>query len=161
MMARHGATIEWRRGEEAFLDNRYSRAHLWRFDGGAEVPASSSPHVVRVPLSNPANVDPEEAYVAALSSCHMLTFLNLAALRGFRVDSYVDAAEGVMRKNAEGKDWVAAVTLRPHIVFSGPLAPGEAEVEALHHEAHANCFIANSVRSAIETRGSFGYDPVG
>ena len=87
MMATHGATIEWRRGDETFLDNRYSRAHLWRFDGGVEVPASSSPHVVRVPLSNPANVDPEEAYVAALSSCHMLTFLNLAALRGFRVDS--------------------------------------------------------------------------
>ncbi|AZO79476.1 MULTISPECIES: OsmC family protein [unclassified Bosea (in: a-proteobacteria)] len=156
-MATHGATITWQRGEEAFLDNRYSRAHLWRFDGGVEVPASSSPHVVRVPLSNPANVDPEEAYVAGLSSCHMLTFLNLAALRGLRVDSYVDAAEGVMLKNADGKKWVATVTLRPHIVFSGPKAPNEATVEVLHHEAHANCFLANSVRSAIETRGSWDY----
>lgn len=160
-MATHGATIEWRRGDETFLDNRYSRAHLWRFDGGVEVPASSSPHVVRVPLSNPANVDPEEAYVAALSSCHMLTFLNLAALRGFRVDSYSDAVEGLMRKNAEGQDWIATVILRPHVVFSGPLTPEEADVEALHHEAHARCFIANSVRSAIETRGSFGYDRAG
>lgn len=157
-MATHGATITWQRGEEeAFVDNRYSRAHLWRFDGGLEVPASSSPHVVRVPFSNPANVDPEEAYVAALSSCHMLTFLHLATLRGLRVDSYVDAAEGMMLKNADGKECVASVTLKPHIVFSGPKAPDEAAVEALHHEAHANCFLANSVRSAIETHGSWDY----
>lgn len=155
-MATHGATITWQRGEkEAFLDNRYSRAHLWRFDGGVEVPASSSPHVVRVPFSNPANVDPEEAYVAGLSSCHMLTFLNLAALRGYRVDSYVDPAEGAMAKNADGKEWVAAVTLKPHVVFSGPKAPDEAAVAALHHDARANCFLANSVRSALETRGSW------
>jgi organic hydroperoxide reductase OsmC/OhrA len=156
-MATHGATITWQRGEEAFLDNRYSRAHRWRFDGGLEVPASSSPHVVRPPFSNPANVDPEEAYVAALSSCHMLWFLNLAALRGFRIDSYADAAEGAMAKNAEGKEWVATVMLKPHVVFSGPKAPDEAAVEALHHDAHANCFLANSVRSTIETHGSWDY----
>jgi organic hydroperoxide reductase OsmC/OhrA len=161
MMATHGATIEWRRGDQPFLDRRYSRVHRWRFDGGLEVPASSSPHVVRAPFSDPANLDPEEAYVAALASCHMLWFLDLAARRGFRIDSYVDAAEGVMLQNAEGQDWVATVILRPHVVFSGPLAPGKADVEALHHEAHANCFIANSVRSAIETRGSFGYDGAG
>lgn len=160
-MATHGATIEWRRGDQSFLDRRYSRAHRWRFDGGLEVPASSSPHVVRAPFSEPANVDPEEAYVAALASCHMLWFLDLAARRGFRIDSYVDAAEGVMLQNAEGQDWIATVILRPHVVFSGPLAPEEADVEALHHEAHANCFIANSVRSVIETRGSFGYDRAG
>lgn len=159
-MATHGATITWQRGDEIFLDRRYSRAHLWRFDGGLEVPASSSPHVVRVPFSNPANVDPEEAYVAALSSCHMLWFLDLASRRGFRIDSYADAAEGMMLKNADGNEWIATVTLKPHVVFSGPLAPDDAAVEALHHEAHANCFLANSVRSTIETRGSWAYDSV-
>ncbi len=156
-MATHGATITWQRGEDTFLDNRYSRAHLWRFDGGLEVPASSSPHVVRAPFSNPANVDPEEAYVAALSSCHMLWFLNLAALGGLRVDSYADAAEGAMAKYSDGKEWVATVILKPHVVFSGPKAPDEAAVEALHHDAHANCFLANSVRSTIETHGSWDY----
>ncbi|MDU0338254.1 OsmC family protein [Bosea rubneri] len=156
-MANHGATIEWQRGDQDFLDRRYSRAHRWRFDGGAEVAASSSPHVVREPFSNPANVDPEEAFVAALSSCHMLWFLDLAARAGFRIDSYRDAAEGVMAKNAEGKEWIARVILQPHIAFSGPLAPNEAMVEALHHEAHENCFLANSVRSTVETRGSWEY----
>lgn len=160
-MATHGAVVAWRRGEDVFVDRRYSRVHRWRFDGGFEVPASSSPHVVRAPFSDPANVDPEEAYVAALSSCHMLWFLDLAARRGFRIDSYVDAAEGAMLTDAGGQDWIATVTLRPHIVFSGPLAPSAAEVEALHHEAHANCFLANSVRSAIETRGSFAFEPTG
>ena len=92
-MAKHGAIIEWQRGDADFLDRRYSRAHRWRFDGGAEIAASSSPHVVRAPFSNPANVDPEEAYVAAISSCHMLWFLDLAARGGFRVDHYRDAAE--------------------------------------------------------------------
>ena len=115
--------------------------------------------MVRVPFSNPANVDPEEAYVAGLSSCHMLTFLNLAAIRGYRVDSYADAAEGAMAKNAEGREWVATVTLKPHVVFSGPKAPDAAAVEALHHDAHANCFLANSVRSALETQGSWDYRP--
>lgn len=157
MMVKHGATIAWQRGDEVFLDRRYSRAHSWRFDGGLEVPASSSPHVVRAPFSNPANIDPEEAYVAALSSCHMLWFLDLAGRRGYRIDRYVDAAEGTMARDANGHEWVATVTLRPQVVFSGSLAPGEADVEALHHEAHACCFLANSVRSAIETKGSWSY----
>lgn len=156
-MAKHGATVEWQRGDQNFLDRRYSRAHRWHFDGGAEVAASSSPHVVREPFSNPANVDPEEAYVAALSSCHMLWFLDLAARAGFRIDSYRDAAEGVMTKNADGKEWVARVILRPHVLFGGAQAPDEAAIEALHHEAHANCFLANSVRSAIETEGSWAH----
>lgn len=157
-MTKHGATIEWRRGDEAFLDKRYSRAHSWRFDGGLEVPASSSPHVVRAPFSNPANIDPEEAYVAALSSCHMLWFLDLAARRGYRIDHYLDAAEGMMARNAADQDWVATVTLRPQIAFGGTLAPSDADVEALHHAAHESCFIANSVRSTVETKGSWSYD---
>ncbi len=156
-MANHGATIEWQRGDQNFLDRRYGRAHRWSFDGGAEVAASSSPHVVREPFSNPANVDPEEAYVAALSSCHMLWFLDLASRRGFRIDSYRDAAEGAMAKNAEGKQWIARVTLRPHVIFGGASPPDDADIEALHHEAHENCFLANSVRSTIETQGSWLY----
>ncbi|WP_332685506.1 OsmC family protein [Bosea sp. (in: a-proteobacteria)] len=154
-MASHGATVEWQRGDQNFLDRRYSRAHRWRFDGGAEVAASSSPHVVREPFSNPANVDPEEAYVAALSSCHMLWFLDIASRRGFRIDRYSDAAEGAMVKNADGKEWIARLTLRPHVVFGGERVPEEAEVAAMHHEAHENCFLANSVRTAIETKGSW------
>jgi len=160
-MASHGATIEWQRGDEPFLDRGYSRAHRWRFDGGAEVAASSSPHVVREPFSNPANVDPEEAYVAALSSCHMLWFLDVACRRGFRVDSYGDAAEGAMAKNAAGKEWVARVLLRPHVAFSGEQTPDEAEVEAMHHEAHESCFLANSVRSTIEIEGSWAHRDAG
>lgn len=158
-MAKHGAIIEWQRGDADFLDRRYSRAHSWRFDGGAEVAASSSPHVVREPFSNPANVDPEEAYVAAISSCHMLWFLDLAARGGFRVDHYRDAAEGAMAKNDDGREWIAHVSLRPHIAFGGQLPPDDAIVEALHREAHENCFLANSVRSTVETRGSWDYRP--
>jgi organic hydroperoxide reductase OsmC/OhrA len=156
-MSKHGAVISWQRGEQDFLDRRYGRAHLWRFDGGLEVPASSSPHVVREPFSNAANIDPEEAFVASLSSCHMLWFLDLAARRGLRVDSYVDTAEGAMVADDRGRQWIATVTLAPDVVFSGPLAPDEAAVEALHHEAHESCFLANSVRSTIETRGSWRY----
>src|ERR1700733_5557473 len=125
-MSTYTATIRWRRKpDERFIDGRYSRAHQWKFDGGAVVPASSSPHVVRVPFSDPAGVDPEEAYVAALSSCHMLWFLGLAARDGYVVDVYDDSAQGEMMKNAEGKEMVARVTLRPAIVFSGDKAPND------------------------------------
>jgi len=148
-MATHIAEVTWRRGAaETFTDNRYNRAHTWRFDGGAEVPGSSSPHSVPVPLSDPAAVDPEEAFVAALSSCHMLWFLSLAARRGFVVDTYIDAAEGVMGKDAEGKTAITCVTLRPEVRFGGMSPTGE-ELEALHHEAHERCFIANSVKSEV------------
>jgi organic hydroperoxide reductase OsmC/OhrA len=151
----HTATIEWTR-EGKFTDNHYSRAHTWRFDGGLTVPASSSPHVVPIPFSNPANIDPEEAFVAALSSCHMLWFLGLAAARGFVVDRYTDSAEGEMGKNASGKQWVTRVVLRPHVVFSTePNSPTHSDVEALHHAAHVECFIANSVRTEIETRSTW------
>lgn len=150
-MTAHKATIEWARNEGDFAGNQYCRAHTWRFDGGLTVPASSSPHVVRIPLSNPDNVDPEEAFVAALSSCHMLWFLSLAAARGFVVERYTDAAEGFMGLNSDGKQWVARVVLRPHVVFSGIRSPEECDVQALHHSAHAECFLANSVKTSVET----------
>jgi organic hydroperoxide reductase OsmC/OhrA len=143
------AEVRWERGEQPFTDNRYSRAHRWRFDGGAEVRGSSSPLSVPAPLSDPAAVDPEEAFVASISSCHMLWFLGLAAKAKFRVDSYTDRAEGVMEKNAEGKVAVTRVTLRPTVVFSGERIASRDELAHLHHEAHDRCFIANSVKTEI------------
>jgi organic hydroperoxide reductase OsmC/OhrA len=149
-MSEYTATVRWQRNADAdFVRNRYSRAHEWRFDGGAVVPASASPSVVRVPFSDPAGVDPEEAFVASVSSCHMLWFLSIAAARGYVVERYEVEAVGTMAKNADGKEWVADVVLRPRIVFGGDKAPDVAAVEALHHEAHEECFIANSVKSAI------------
>jgi organic hydroperoxide reductase OsmC/OhrA len=151
-MSLHTAEVHWERHDAVFTDKRYSRAHRWSFDGGVVVPASSSPHAVPLPYSEPANVDPEEAYVAALSSCHMLTFLWLAARQGFVVDSYTDAAEGTMEVNDAGKEAVTRVTLRPRIVFAGARQPTEAELDALHHQAHEECYLANSVKTAIEVR---------
>ncbi len=148
-MATYTAEAIWTRAEQNFLDNRYSRKHLLRFDGGIEVPASSSPHVVRVPYSAEDAVDPEEAFVASLSSCHMLCFLAIAAKRGFRVDRYHDTAEGVMEKSAEGRLMISMVTLRPQVVFSGEKTPSADEYEQLHHLAHDECFIANSVRTEV------------
>ena len=145
----HTAAVLWERGEQPFLDRRYSRRHLIRFDGGAEVPGSSSPTVVKPPLSDPAAVDPEELFIASLASCHMLWFLDIVARRGFRVDRYEDEAEGVMEKNAEGKMAVTRVTLRPAVQFSGEKLPSRADIERLHHEAHEECFIASSVRTDV------------
>ena len=147
-MSAHRVTVSWERGSQAFLDNRYSRAHVWRFDGGVELRASSSPEVVPLPLSDPSGVDPEEAFVASISSCHMLWFLSIAAQRKFVVDAYTDDAEGVMGKNSDGKTAITRVTLRPKVVFSGG-APSGQETDEMHHAAHAACFIANSVRSEI------------
>lgn len=148
-MGQHVATISWERGDAAFVDNQYSRRHTWQFDGGVVVPASSSPHVVRLPFSDPAAVDPEEALVAAISSCHMLSFLYVAAKRRFRVDRYVDEAVGVLEKNEEGRLAVTRVTLRPKIDFSGERLPTRQELDELHHAAHEECFIANSVKTQI------------
>ena len=148
-MSEHSATVRWQRGDDAFARSRYSRSHEWQFDGGAVVKASASPAVVRAPWSDPAGVDPEEAFVAAVSSCHMLWFLSIAAANGYVVESYEDEAVGVMKRNAEGKEWVADVVLRPRIAFGGDKRPDAAALEALHHEAHAECFIASSVKSAI------------
>lgn len=143
------ATVLWQRGEQPFTDGRYSRAHLLRFDGGVEVPGSSSPLVVRVPLSRTDAVDPEEALVASASSCHMLFFLDFARRGGFRVDRYEDAAEGVMAPNAAGKLYVAKITLKPQVTFSGAKQPTAADIADLHHRSHEECFIANSLRSEI------------
>jgi organic hydroperoxide reductase OsmC/OhrA len=148
-MASYLATIHWQRGDAAFVDKRYSRAHVWRFDGGAEVAASSSPHVVPLPMSDAAAVDPEEAFVASLSSCHMLWFLSLAAARGLCVDRYDDAAVGVMAKNADGKTAMTEVTLRPRVLFRDASAPTRETLARLHHEAHESCFIAASVRTRV------------
>jgi len=154
-MHTYTATVTWSRGEQAFTDGKYSRAHRWRFDGGVDVPASSSPQVVRPPLSDEAAVDPEEAFVAALSSCHMLFFIDFARRAGFRIDRYEDQAEGIMAQDAEGRTAMTVVTLRPAIAFSGERLPTAEEIEALHHKSHEACFIANSVRSEvrIEPRG--------
>lgn len=149
VMATYTAEILWARGDADFLSNRYSRRHVMRFDGGVEVPGSSSPHVVPVPMSDPAAVDPEEAFVAAIASCHMLWFLALAAKEKFCVDRYADAAVGVMGRNAAGKEFISVVTLRPEVAFSGERAPSLEELHALHHRAHEECFIANSVRTQI------------
>ena len=148
-MSKHTATIRWQRTSSEFLAGRYSREHTWTFDGGLTVPASPSPAVVPLPWSNPANVDPEEAFVAAISSCHMLTFLYLASRQGFQVDSYEDEAVGVMTKNDRGVPWVSSVTLHPQIVFGGDKRPLPADEERLHHLAHEQCFIANSVKTVV------------
>jgi len=145
----HTAHVLWNRGEQSFLDNRYSRKHVITFDGGAVVPGSSSPYVVKAPLSDPSAVDPEEALVSSLASCHMLWFLSIAAARQFRVDSYSDHAEGVMEKNARGKLFILIVTLRPEVAFSGEHRPTQEEFIAMHHEAHEECFIANSVLTEV------------
>jgi organic hydroperoxide reductase OsmC/OhrA len=148
-MSTYTAEIRWQRGDQKFTDNRYSRAHTWRFDGGVIVSASSSPAVVPLPMSDAAAVDPEEAFVASLSSCHLLWFLSLAAKRGYLVDTYLDEASGLMTKNAGGKLAITVVTLRPRVTFSGSQQPDRAALDALHHAAHEECFIAASVRSEI------------
>jgi len=148
-MSHYTAVIRWERGSQPFHDNRYSRGHVWRFDGGIEVPASSSPSVVPLPMSRAEAVDPEEAFIASLSSCHMLWFLSIAAKRKFIVDTYEDQAEGVMEKNADSKLAMTKVTLRPRVVFSGATPPDRAQLDALHHAAHEQCFIASSVRSEV------------
>lgn len=148
-MSHYTTLVRWERGSGPFLDHRYSRGHVWRFDGGVEVPASSSPSVVPPPMSRVDAVDPEEAFVASLSSCHMLWFLSLAAKKRFIVDSYEDQAEGVMEQNAQGRLAMTKVTLRPLVAFSGTACPDRAQVEALHHQAHAECFIANSVLTEV------------
>jgi len=150
-MSRHRAIIRWQRNQQMFVDNEYSRAHSWQFDGGAEIAASASPDIVPVPHSVPGNVDPEEAFVAALSSCHMLTFLAIAAKRKFLIDSYVDDAEGVLEENALGRLAVTRVTLRPRICFSGENRPTRKQLEKMHHRSHELCFIANSVLTEVRT----------
>jgi len=153
-MGEHLATVEWSRAGQAFADNRYSRAHDWRFDGGAVVRGSSAPSSVPVPMSDPAAVDPEEALVAAVSSCHMLFFLGYAAKAGFVVDRYRDDAVGMLGRDGRDKMSITAITLRPEVVFSGEARPDAAAIGDLHHRAHEACYIANSIRAevAVEPR---------
>ena len=146
-MSTYTATIDWSL-EGEFARGRYSRAHVIRFDGGIEIRGSSSPSVVPLPWSAEDAVDPEEMLVASLSSCHMLTFLDIARRAGWSIDRYSDTAEGTMAKTAEGRMWVSDVVLHPQIGWVGG-APSSAEVEALHHAAHDACFIANSVKTAV------------
>lgn len=148
-MAEHHAVVEWERGGATFVDNRYSRAHRWSFDGGAIVPASSSPHVVPLPFSDPTGVDPEEAFVASLSSCHMLWFLSLAATQGFVVEGYRDDAVGRMGRDADGRLAMLEVVLRPQVRFAAARAPSPDELQRLHHAAHDECFLARSVKTDV------------
>jgi len=148
-MGTYTAEINWARCGQEFLGNRFSRRHTMRFDGGVEVPGSSSPHVMPAPYSDPSAVDPEEMFVASLSSCHMLWFLIFAVKRGFVVDHYADSALGVMEKNTQGKLAMTMVTLRPRVAFSGEKLPTRAEVDHMHHRAHEECFIANSVKTEV------------
>lgn len=144
------STVTWERGDAPFIDGRYSRAHSWSFDGGAVVPASSSPHIVPLPFSIESAVDPEEAFVASLSSCHMLWFLSIAAKRGFRVNYYRDVAIGEMSKNEDNKLVISIVRLRPHVDWDGD-TPVDSEIVEMHQKAHEECFIANSVRTTVLT----------
>lgn len=148
-MADYTATIRWSRGDQNFADRRYSRRHELHFDGGAVVPASSSPHSVKLPYSDASAVDPEEAFVASLSSCHMLWFLDLACRAGWIVDAYDDAAVGSMARDASGRMAMTQVTLRPAVRFGGDRRPDATEIERLHHAAHDECYIANSVKTAV------------
>jgi organic hydroperoxide reductase OsmC/OhrA len=155
-MSEYQARIRWnRQSDERFVDSRYSRAHVWEFDGGVVVPASSAVSSVPLPYSKPENVDPEEGFVATISSCHMLTYLYLAGKAGFMVDSYDDLAVGHMTKNAKGRLAVTTVRLEPRIVFSGSKLPSDADVARLHHDAHEECYIANSVLTEITVGGEW------
>ena len=150
-MSEYSATIRWRRGDDKFIDDKYSRGHEWTFDGGLTVPASASPEIVPLPMSVADNIDPEEAFVASLSSCHMLFFLAIAAKSRFVIDDYTDAATGRMEKNAEGKEAMTKVVLRPCATWSGARIPDRAQIEKMHDRAHELCFIANSVKTEVIT----------
>jgi organic hydroperoxide reductase OsmC/OhrA len=150
----HGCTVRWSRGDQAFTDLKYSRAHTLHFDGGAVVPASSSPHSVRLPYSDPAGVDPEEALVAAVSSCHMLWFLSLAAEAGLVVDAYEDAAQGRLGKFPDGRRGITEVMLQPMVTLAADSQDVDDEAIAqLHHAAHEHCDIANSLRGEVRIAG--------
>lgn len=151
-MSEYYAKVYWQRGpDEAFIDNKYSRGHSWDFDGGITVNASSSPHVVPLPFSVEANVDPEEAFVASLSSCHMLFFLSIAAKNKFKVERYIDNAVGKMEMDANKKISMTQVVLRPKVEFSSEHQPSNEQLEEMHHQSHEQCFIANSVKTEVFT----------
>jgi len=148
-MSEYKAIITWKNTGPDFLKGKYSREHTWTFDGGVTVAASASPSVVPPPYSNPAQVDPEEAFVASVSSCHLLTYIYLACRQGFQVDSYHDEAVGVMTKNEKGVPWVSSITLHPRIAYGGGKLPTAEEEAHLHHLAHEQCYIANSIKTEV------------
>ena len=152
-MAEHRATVRWEQAGGPFSKRQYSRAHSWSFDGGATVPAAASPHAVPLQFTDASAVDPEEAYIAAIASCHLLSFLPLAALAGFEVLRYEDEAVGRMAKNERGQLWVSEVDLAPRITWAEGKAPSADQLAELHHRAHDDCYIANSVRTEIRVRG--------
>lgn len=155
-MSEHRATVRWEQSGGPFAKRQYSRAHAWSFDGGVTIPAAASPHAVPAQFTDPSAVDPEEAYVAAIASCHLLSFLPLAALAGFEVLRYEDEAVGRMTKNERGKYWVSEVDLHPRITWATGKAPDAAREAALHHQAHDDCYIATSVRTEIRVRTATG-----
>ena len=148
-MSEYSVTVSWNRNSPEFLKGKYSREHTWSFDGGASIPASSSPNVVPLPYSNPKCVDPEEAYVASLSGCHMLTFLAICARKRLFLEAYEDEASGWLEKGEGGKLWMTRVVLRPCVRFADGTAVSESQLTALHHQAHVECFIANSVKTDV------------
>ncbi|MFQ5983223.1 MAG: OsmC family protein [Woeseiaceae bacterium] len=154
-MSEYTVTVRWQRDGQDFLDDNYSRGHTWEFDGGLRVPASASPEIVALPKSVAENVDPEEAFVASLSSCHMLFFLAIAAKQGYVIDSYVDNASGEMARNDRGKLAMTRVVLRPAVEFSGGTQPSAERVREIHELSHEQCFIASSVRSEVITEPVF------
>ena len=150
-MSEYFAEISWELSkDDDFLENKYSRGHRWHFDGGFEMPASASPHIVPAPWSVAASVDPEEAFVASLSSCHMLWFLSVASKGNYEVQSYRDKASGVLAKNPNGQLVMTEVTLRPGVNFATDSYPSRKEIAALHHQAHTKCFLANSVKTDVK-----------
>lgn len=150
-MSKYFSTVVWERNDQVFTDNQYSRGHVWKFDGGAQVKASASPHIVPLPYSVEENVDPEEAFVASLSSCHMLFFLSIAAKKKFVVEQYVDNAVGIMEEGADGKMLITKVILRPEVIFTGEKQPTFEQLGKMHHQSHHLCFIANSVKTEVIT----------
>ena len=150
-MSEHKAVIKWALPSGDFLKGRYTREHTWSFDGGLTVPASASPTVVPVPMSNPANIDPEEAFVASVSSCHMLTFLFVAYREKLEVLAYEDEAVGVMTKNDAGVQWISSVVLNPKVKY-GATTPTPEQERRMHDAAHHGCFISNSVKTDIRVQ---------
>lgn len=148
-MSSYEAEISWYRDGQSFLTNEYSRGHLWQFDGGVSVAASASPHIVPLPYSVAENVDPEEAFVASLSSCHMLFFLSIAAKQKYQVERYNDKAEGILENNVDGQLAMTLVKLKPIIEFSGEKIPSKEKISQIHHLAHKSCFLANSVKTKV------------
>jgi len=144
-MSEHKVTLRWERGGAEFVYQKYPRDHTWSFDGGHTMTATAAPAY----LGNPANVDPEEAFVASLSSCHMLTFLAICARKRLTVESYDDEAVGVLEKGSDGKLWLVRVTLRPRVQFASGITVDDAILEHIHHQSHAECFIANSVKTDV------------